>query len=684
MAREFLVAFNLPVDALYSYLPPEKGECGPGRRVMAPFGSRTLEGFVVGEQESPGDEPRRAEQSEPRRAERSEPRSFKLKRIARVVDEEPLFGEGEISLARWMARLYLCSLGEALSCMLPGGRRESARPLPSYGEEAAPAAKIELSAEQLAAARAIAASAPGTASYLHGLTGSGKTEVFIEAAAAALAAGRGVIYLVPEIALTRQTVESVAGKLAERARERPELRGRFNGRVAVMHSGMTPSQRLAEWRACLAGEARVAIGARSAVFAPVRDLGLVVVDEEHEGSYKSGSSPRYHARQVALRRCKESGARLVMGSATPSLEAWKLMEDGAIQRLRLTRRLAGGAEPEVRVVDMAGTEGCFSRELAEELRLTKRLGRQSILFLNRRGFSHFYHCRSCGYELACKHCSVGLTYHRSRGRAVCHYCGYQEAVPPACPDCGSLDAGFAGFGTEYVEEEARRLLPDCRVVRVDADTVKDYQELEATLADFRAGKIDVLLGTQMVAKGLNFPGLRLVGIVLADSALHLPDFRAAERTHALIMQASGRAGRYFPDGLVIVQSLRPGNPAIALARPDRAEEFYARELAVREELGFPPGRRLIRLVARSKDAAAAEAYAGALARACATLMPAAVEVLGPSECPLGLVAQNRRVQVLLLARGLGEAHAPLARAIASAKRPPAVHLEVDVDPVSLL
>jgi primosomal protein N' (replication factor Y) len=375
-----------------------------------------------------------------------------------------------------------------------------------------------------------------------------------------------------------------------------------------------------------------------------------------------------------------------MGSATPSAEAWKLMNDGVIRRFNLSRRLSGGNQPEIVPVNLAETEGCLSAELREEIRKTARMGRQTILFLNRRGFAYFYQCRSCGYELTCKHCSVSLTYHKSRGRAVCHYCGYQTKPPEACPRCGSLDAGFRGFGTELIEEEVKSAFPDLRVRRADADTTAKKGSLEQILKSFRAGEIDILLGTQMVAKGLNFPGVRLVGVVFADTGLHLPDFRAAERTFSLVVQVAGRAGRYFPDGKVIVQSLRLSDPAIRKACSLDVEGFFKAELRQRFELGFPPYTRLIRFTVRSRSAEKADRAAAALAALVKPVLPPDAELLGPAECAIGLRAGSYRRHILLR----GKTMPPLHRAASflleryNQEKEAGVYVEADVDPVDLL
>ncbi|MDR1429558.1 MAG: primosomal protein N', partial [Spirochaetaceae bacterium] len=525
------IIFDIPVAQVFTYRKDDGGLSVPGKRVMAPFGGRDLTGYVIGEREKP---PPLLD-------------AGKLKQVRRVIDKEPLYGNDEIELARWVSGYYLCSQGEALAAMIPSGRRISPGGLSDDGEDFRDTSP-ELSEEQEMALNAILENtppAPGEIApfYLYGITGSGKTEVFLRAAEAVLGKGKSVIYLVPEISLTHQTAAAI---------ER-----RFGAVSSTLHSGMSPSARLAEWTRIRGGEARIVIGPRSAVFAPAVNLGLIIIDEEHDSSYKSGNTPRYHARQVAMRRAAVSGAALIMGSATPSVEAWKLMEDGKIKKLSLTRRLSGGSLPQIIPVSLENNPGCLTPLLKEEIRKTAGMGRQTILFLNRRGFAYFYHCPACGYELSCRQCSVSLTYYKSRNRAVCHYCGYSTTPPESCPQCGSVEAGFSGFGTEMIEEEVRNTFPDLRILRADGDTSGRGNTLKDILEKFRKGEIDILLGTQMVAKGLNFPGVRLVGVVQADTGLHLPDFRAAERTFALLVQVAGRAGRYFPDGKVIVQTLRP-------------------------------------------------------------------------------------------------------------------------------
>ena len=401
------VVLNLPLKGTFSYSIPEGKSCEAGCRVEVNFSGRKTTAFVVAlrEDKPEGD--------------------FAVKPIGRLIDSEPIFGDQEIELARWTAQRYFSSLGEALGAMLPGGRQESALPsiLP---EDDIPLKQVSLSDEQEVAIQEIL-SGDDKPVYLYGITGSGKTEVYLQAAAKVLSEGREVIYLVPEISLTHQIVA--------------EARSRFGEIVSVWHSRITPSQRLKEWRRIRSGEARLVIGARSAVFAPLKRIGLIIIDEEHEGSYKSGSNPRYHARQIALHRAAEAGASLVMGSATPSVEAVSLMEQGVLKERKLSRRLAGGSPPEMKIIDMRNEKGIISSALTSALRETIAAGRQAILFLNRRGFSYYFHCKSCGYEMRCDNCSVSLTFHKSRSIMLCHYCGYRTRPVEVCPDCGSLDVG---------------------------------------------------------------------------------------------------------------------------------------------------------------------------------------------------------------------------------------------------
>ncbi len=646
------VVFAIPAKQSFLYQYDGEAPCNIGYRVEARFRTRSLIGFVV------------------ERTSEKPDVDFDIKAIDRIVDFEPIFDEELLELSQWMSKMYLCSLGEALSTMLPGAKRES-RVLDDPIADIDPPHKLVLGDDQQKAVDGILYEPDGMF-YVYGVTGSGKTEVFLRIAEMTIGEGKSVIYLVPEIALTHQLLG--------------HLRARFGDTVGVIHSRLTPSQRFKEWLRISRGDARFVVGARSAVFTPVRNLGLIVVDEEHEGSYKSGSTPRYHARQVAMKRSIMSGARLIMGSATPSVEAFHLMNEERIHSFKLEKRIAGGTMPALSVVDMRRESGALSRKLIERITATHAVGKQTILFLNRRGFSFFFHCKSCGYEMRCRQCSVTLTYHKSRNQMLCHYCGYSTEPIDVCPSCGSLDVGYSGFGTERIEEDISQTFPDYTIRRLDTDSVRKKGTLEKTLEAFRNGEIDILLGTQMVAKGLNFPGVNLVGIVLADTGLQLPDFRAEERTFSLIVQVSGRAGRYAPDGEVIIQTFHPDNPAIKLASEGRIEPFYDRELDVRRQLAFPPFSRLIRLVFRGKNrkdvVETAEQITGAL-EANANERDG-VQFLGPAECPLAVVASNHRFQLIVRSPSLSGARKAVSLALDRSKIPSNVYIEIDVDPINLL
>ena len=651
MADELLeAAFNIPLNQSFTYVNNTGKELKTGCRITAPFGRRSITGWVVGF---------------PDKA----PEGFQLKEIEKVVDSEPLFNESLLDLAQWLSSLSLCSLGEALAIMLPGGRQEKDIPALGLDDPADKSGDIQLSEEQKFAVDKILNSTDKMF-YLYGITGSGKTEVFLKAAGEVLDQGKSVIYLVPEISLTHQLVDVI--------------RNRFDCGSAVLHSHLTPSQKLKEWRRIQSGEAPLVIGARSAVFAPVENLGLIIIDEEHENSYKAGSTPRYHGRQVAMRRCKSSEATLIMGSATPSVEAWHLMEKNVIHRLNLTERLAGGVLPEIDIIDMKEHKGMLSPQLIGAIRDTHAKGKQTILFLNRRGFSYFFHCHSCGYEMKCRNCSVSLTYHKHGDYMVCHYCGYKTRPVQTCPDCSSLDVGYSGFGTEQIEEEVQRLFPDLKVSRLDTDSASKKGVMQKTLTSFRKGESDILLGTQMVAKGLNFPGVSLVGIVLADTGLNLPDFRASERTFSLIVQVAGRAGRFSDDGKVLIQTFKPGTDAVRLAALGQVEEFYEKELALRDMLDFPPFCRLFRVVFRGKKISSVKETAFVFSREIMKNKNHDFELLGPSECPLGVISGNHRYQILLRSTSFSKTHALLNHVYRNNKFPSSVYCEIDIDPVSLL
>ena len=661
------IVLNVPVNQAftYSYIPLEnqKPENIPqiGKRAEVRFGNKKMTGFIT-----------KIYDSFPSHC--AVPLE-KIKQVSKIVDSEPLITQELLETAIWVSKYYLCTIGEAVNSILPSARRESSEQSFSFDSEISAGIRQNLSEEQKKAVNDILAHAEKNESsfhYLYGPTGSGKTEVFLQTAEQILKKNKGVIYLVPEISLTQQVVDSVVN--------------RFGPQVAVLHSSLTQSQKLTQWKKILHREARIVIGARSAIFAPVPDLGMIIIDEEHDSSYKSGNTPRYHARQTAMYRASKLKIPLIMGSATPSVEAWHLMNCGKLLKHTLSKRLAGGEKPSIKCINLNQSvmQGCISEELKNEIETTLKEKKQAILFLNRRGFTHFFRCSTCGFEMKCKNCSVSMTFHKSENRLRCHYCGWHILPPSSCPKCGSLDIGYSGFGTEFIEAETAQKFPNARIVRVDTDSVSKKGELQNKIDAFKKGEFDIMLGTQMVAKGLNFPNLKTVGIILADTALHLPDFRATERTFSLITQVAGRAGRFFPDGKVFVQTYNPENQAISFACSANTEGFYDFEINQRKLLSFPPFSRLIRLVFRSSNQIKAQITSEDAANLIENLKIPGVEILGPSECPLSKISQNYRFQLILR----GEKIVPLQNAVRKLlfdyRHPQEVYIECDVDPVSLL
>jgi primosomal protein N' (replication factor Y) len=508
---------------------------------------------------------------------------------------------------------------------------------------------------------------------LHGVTGSGKTEVYLRVIAEALGAGKTALVLVPEISLTPQ--------LAAR------FRARFGDEVAILHSGLSEQARLGEWSRLRRGQARIAVGARSAVFAPLERIGVIVVDEEHDGSFKQEEGVRYHARDVALVRAQRAGAVCVLGSATPSLESFAHARRGTYRLLTLSQRPTARPMPSVDIVDLRvhvpDGEAMLSNVLREAIGGALAAGDQSILFLNRRGFATFVLCRACGHSFRCPHCAVSLTYHRHSDRLTCHYCGYVRRVPEACPECKTAGAIVRkGLGTERVADAVAAEFPQARVARLDRD-VASGAKIEAVLARVARREIDILVGTQMVTKGHDFPGVTLVGVLCADTGLDLPDFRASERTFQLLAQVAGRAGRGERAGRVIVQTYRPGSSAVVAAAAHDYVRFFEAETASRAELGYPPHGRLIAVRIDGGDEHAVAGAARKLADVGEAMAAAGVELRGPVPAPLERLRNRTRWQIWL--RGTDRAALRrVARAMAGTDVATGVRVVLDVDPMSSL
>ncbi len=653
MIRYALCAVPVPLkrDFIYSF-DDEEMRVIPGVRVKVPFGGRKLTAYVVEIMD-----------------ERPSDANFEIKQIERLIDKEPVFGDAERRLALWMEYFYFSSRGEVLDAMVPGGKRDVS--LASLaGDNPVQNAVIELTDEQVHAINTINSAKSGMF-YLYGVTGSGKTEVFLSSAEHVIAEGGQVIYLVPEITLTHQLAQQVLT--------------RFKDSVAILHSALTASQRMTQWKKIQKGEISLIIGARSAVFAPCKNLKMIIIDEEHETSYKSGNNPRYHARQVAQWRARDSKAVLVMGSATPSLEAWRLMrEEKSVVRLDLTKRVGGGKMPRVTVADMTGEKGIIGSVLYKKMQETLSRGHQVILFLNRRGYSYFFHCKSCGYTLKCPNCDVSMTYHKKKGVMVCHYCGHTQPPIKVCPECGSLDVMYSGFGTERLQTETETLFREYRVARLDTDIVSsDRKNIRLILDSFRRGQTQILLGTQMIAKGLNFPGVRLVGIVAADSSLLMPDFRADERTFSLLVQVSGRSGRASEDGEVVIQTGMPGNTAIEKACSFDINSFFDNELNIRRDTGFPPFSRMVNILFRSSDLKAVQADSHSFAEALRGYAKD-FEVYGEDECAIEKINKNWRYHVLARGKNISAIISAIWKVIGEVKPSRGVIREVDVDPVEMM
>ncbi|MFA5113105.1 MAG: primosomal protein N' [Candidatus Margulisiibacteriota bacterium] len=665
------------IDRSFTYAIPEalQEQVKLGSAVVVPFGRRRDVGYVIGF----------VEQTE-----------FKgIKEIISLAADEPVFSDKAVQLARWVADYYLSFFLTALRLVMPPGLRkmevrsrakkpdkksevgsQAQHPAAGISSGVLTFAHLSLTPEQSVALKEITSaldSGKPATFLLHGITGSGKTEVYLQAIAHILPGGQNAIVLVPEISLTPQLVQ--------------RFRDRFGDLAVVIHSELTPKQRAEAWARVASGEGRIVLGTRSALFAPVANLGLIVLDEEYEHTYKSDKSPRYHANEVALELAKLHGAVVVFGSATPSLETYYRAEQGEYRRLSLPKRIDDRPLPPVTIVDLrqemkAKNYGVLSRQLSAALGETLAKGEQSILFLNRLGYFTFVICRECGLTLQCPECTVSLVYHTSDKRVRCSRCGYSREAPSLCPRCNGSSIRYFGTGTQRIEEEVAKQFPSARILRYDRDTVAKRGSHEAFFAAFAAGQADIMIGTQMVTKGLDIANVTLVGAVSADTALNLPDFRAAEHTFQLLTQVAGRAGRHHLPGQVIIQTYNPDHYAIKAAAKHDYELFYRRELEHRRELMYPPFTRLISITAT----AAEENQAVRTIDQLAGLLNARLDggVLGPAPAPISRLRGEWRYHLLLKGTELDGLRAAVREALAKAVIPETVKLAIDVEPLSLL
>ncbi len=747
------VVFSEAPFGPFDYRVPERlrAAVSAGRRVRVPLGrgDRSMTGYCVA-------------------LEHRVAGGRALKDVADLVDDRPLLTSGMLRLTQWMADYYLCPWGVVLDAVVPAGVRGHAGTravtfLRVPTQVTAKLTQLELPDKQLHALKILAASPePLTPQQLsraarcslapiqrlrdqglvveesrrvrkgdleeqpyareqrhdlnpdqqqtldrmlealnsgrhhtlliHGVTGSGKTEVYIRAIEEMVGFGRQAIVLVPEISLTPQTCQ--------------RFRARFD-RVAVLHSHLSDAERHWHWERIAGGEVQVVVGARSAVFAPTPHLGMIILDEEHDGSFKQDLAPRYHAREVALWRARAENVPLVLGSATPSLDSWQRAQTGEFELLEMPRRVLQRPLPDVTVVDLrvAGKGfyhgGAISRQLYQSMQRALQEDGQIILLLNRRGYATSIQCPGCGHVVRCADCDIPLTHHREENKAICHYCDYMATAPSVCPQCGSAGIRYAGLGTQKLEQEVRARFPYAPCLRMDSDSMQRPGSHEQAFARFRAGEIKILLGTQMIAKGLDFPNVTLVGVINADTALHFPDFRAAERTFQLVTQVAGRTGRGDKGGLVLVQTFSPEHEAIqAAARHDFAA-FAQQELPVRAEFHYPPAAAMIRLVVRGPSEMATEHFAEHVVQQLRQAWEAAAKaaypqglgeeaaakefrILGPAPAPMAKLRGLFRFHALIQGRDRDRLRSVVRQATGDLKPPDDIQWIVDVDPFDVL
>ena len=685
------VAVPLPISTTFSYGIPEPllSKAVPGVRVTVPFRNTEITGYLVGTGES----------------ESSTEGPKKLKSILAILDEQPVLSSAMLQLTKWVGEYYGSSWGEAIENALPRWVKYGKK-TEKYIEKAKqrtaapvhPPQDYTLSPEQGKAFGIIEnrlAAKHSKPLLIYGVTGSGKSELYIRAIRESLKRNRAAICLVPEIALSEQL--------------RRFFSGHFGENLEILHSKMTDGERFLTWKRIEMGTCNVVLGPRSAVFAPIPNLGLIIMDEEHEGSYKQETAPRYHAREVAAWRAQHEGALFLMGTATPSLESMALAEQGKIDRVDLTERIDQKAMPKVEVIDLKRYEGdkrpslLFTPPLMREIGTNLKNGEGTMLLLNRRGFSTSIRCPKCAKVEECKLCQVSLTFHQEKNLLLCHYCNSQKKVPSVCGECKAPMLRFMGFGTEKVESEIARFFPSARIARMDADTTRRKDSHEKILEKFREQKIDILIGTQMIAKGFDFPHVTLVGVVLADVGLRLPDFRSSERTFQLLTQFAGRAGRGIKPGRVMIQTWMPEHPSIRFAKEHDFLNFYAHEKRCREEFHYPPYRSLVNIIIRSHDEKKAYLFAreirdslrkefsvheprttGHEARSVERGACPEIEIIGPAPLPFYKLRGHFRWHVMLKIPKDLLLSPQIHSLLMGLKKPSAVAFQLDVDPLNIL
>ena len=678
MPRFAQVAIALPIDKLFHYRIPENisGEIAIGQRVFVPFTNRRVVGYVVGFSE--------------------EAEVKTVKDIEGIIDKDPLLTEEMLKLTKWIKDTYFCSWGEAIEAAIPSGIKKGKKELgtrmkgpETSAEDFLITGKRKPTEEQSRAIKSVIEAIDKkehVTFLLHGITSSGKTEVYLQAIDHALNKGRQAIMLVPEISLTPQTVERFVS--------------RFGDKVAVIHSKLTPAKKFLEWKRIKDGKASIVVGARSAIFSPMSNLGVIIIDEEHETTYKQDDVPRYHARDVAEARARLNNCPLILGTATPSLESFYKAKHGEYKLVRLTRRIDDRLLPKVKIVDMRmelATRkkiAIFSKVLLDAIDNTLKKGKQAIIFLNRRGFSTFINCKKCGLVLKCKRCDTVLVYHFEEKKLVCHYCGYTQEPPDICPKCKSGYIKYLGLGTERVESEISRQFAQAHISRMDSDTTTKAGSHDRILGEFKSGQTSLLVGTQMIAKGLDFPMVTLVGVVSADVTLNIPDFRSSERTFNLLTQVAGRAGRGEHAGEVIVQTYVPSHYSILTAAKHDYEKFYEEEIKSRKELLFPPFVNLVKITVRARNDELTLKTAQSLAdiirgeiqdEGARRLLGAGLAplVAGPAPAPITRMRGYFRYNILLKGKDRAVMCVLLRKVLGAFRKPHGVLVAVDVDPISM-
>ena len=656
------IAVCLPLSRTFVY--KLNGPVEVGCRVVVPFRKREVDGFVVALRDDA-------------------PKGIEALAVNTVIDSVPLLTPEVFKLCRWIADYYISPIGEVLKGALPPGIKHvgagfTPAAISNRKSTIAAGVKPAPTSDQSRALDAICNAQGFHPVLLHGVTGSGKTEIYMSAAAHFLNAGKTSLILVPEIARTPQ--------LTDRFSER------FPNQTAILDSSLTKRQRRDEWLRIRASEAPLVIGTRSAVFAPLQNLGLIVVDEEHETSYKQESLPQYNGRDTAVMRAKLARVAVVLGSATPSMESFRNAETKKYERLTLATRVEDRPLPNVELVNMRdeyeaqGKQVVFSRRLLQAVATRLELREQSMILLNRRGYAAFLLCRHCGFTFQCESCSVAMTYHRTINKLLCHYCGLAHRPPARCPDCDSEYIQYVGEGTQRLEADLKQLFPDARIGRVDRDTMRHMRDFDRVLGGFRQGEIDILVGTQMIAKGHDFPRVTLVGVIGADAPLSLPDFRAAERTFQLLTQVAGRSGRGDQPGEVVIQSYFPDHYTFQLAVTQRFEDFYARESRYRKAMFYPPFTALAGILVTDPNPERASTLAREVGDYLDSLRSNAIRILGPAPAPLERLKKIHRHQLLIKSSSRTALHQMLEKlqAYIEEKKIGATRVIIDVDPVSLM